>query len=117
VLSSTGTHDAGSVITPPLHNNSAPCLTPPLIDVHDQQEWSWFRGALCTVDRSFGPVLDHVFHHISDTHVCHHIFSKMPFHAAQASGVDVCLDCDRGLLLDHQLRGCYSWPVKVGAPL
>ncbi|CAM9189398.1 unnamed protein product [Discosporangium mesarthrocarpum] len=46
-------------------------------------EWDWFRGALCTVDRSFGPVIDHVIHHISDTHVCHHIFSKMPFYHAQ----------------------------------
>ena len=38
---------------------------------------------LCTVDRSFGVVLNHVFHHITDTHVCHHIFSKMPFYHAQ----------------------------------
>lgn len=46
-------------------------------------EWNWLRGALCTVDRSFGPVLDHTFHHITDTHVCHHLFSKMPFYHAQ----------------------------------
>ncbi len=39
-------------------------------------EWTWLRGALCTVDRSFGFVLDRVFHHITDTHVCHHLFSK-----------------------------------------
>ncbi|CAM9577057.1 unnamed protein product [Choristocarpus tenellus] len=47
------------------------------------EEWDWFRGALCTVDRSFGPVVDHVIHHIGDTHVCHHLFSKMPFYHAQ----------------------------------
>merc|ERR1711918_251220 len=47
------------------------------------EEWSWLRGALCTVDRSFGPILDRCLHHISDTHVCHHIFSKMPFYHAQ----------------------------------
>jgi len=46
-------------------------------------EWNWLRGALCTVDRSFGPLLDHTFHHIVDTHVCHHLFSKMPFYHAQ----------------------------------
>ncbi|TMW67106.1 hypothetical protein Poli38472_012222 [Pythium oligandrum] len=46
-------------------------------------EWSWLRGALCTVDRSFGSFLDSVLHHIVDTHVCHHIFSKMPFYHAQ----------------------------------
>jgi omega-6 fatty acid desaturase (delta-12 desaturase) len=40
-------------------------------------------AALCTVDRSFGPVLDYTFHHISDTHVCHHLFSSMPFYHAQ----------------------------------
>lgn len=47
------------------------------------KEWTFLRGALCTVDRSFGVVLNHVFHHITDTHVCHHIFSKMPFYHAQ----------------------------------
>jgi len=47
------------------------------------KEWNWLRGALCTVDRSFGPLLDHTFHHIVDTHVCHHLFSKMPFYHAQ----------------------------------
>ena len=46
-------------------------------------EWTWLRGALCTVDRSFGPYLDSVVHHIVDTHVCHHIFSKMPFYHCQ----------------------------------
>lgn len=45
-------------------------------------EWDFLRGALCTVDRSFGPLLDYTFHHITDTHVCHHIFSTMPFYNA-----------------------------------
>eukprot|EP00612_Vaucheria_litorea_P001424 CAMPEP_0171453056 /NCGR_PEP_ID=MMETSP0945-20130129/919_1 /TAXON_ID=109269 /ORGANISM="Vaucheria litorea, Strain CCMP2940" /LENGTH=436 /DNA_ID=CAMNT_0011977851 /DNA_START=32 /DNA_END=1342 /DNA_ORIENTATION=+ len=47
------------------------------------EEWSWFRGALCTTDRTFGCVIDHMIHHIADTHVCHHLFSKMPFYNAQ----------------------------------
>lgn len=47
------------------------------------EEWTWFRGALCTVDRSFGAIIDHTIHHIADTHVCHHLFSKMPFYHAQ----------------------------------
>lgn len=43
------------------------------------------RGALSTVDRSFG-LLDGFLHHITDTHVCHHIFSYMPFYnAAEAT--------------------------------
>jgi len=53
------------------------------------KEWNWLRGALCTVDRSFGPVLDHTFHHIVDTHVCHHLFSKMPFYHAQEATLHI----------------------------
>jgi len=47
------------------------------------KEWNWLRGALCTVDRSFGSLLNRTLHHITDTHVCHHLFSKMPFYHAQ----------------------------------
>merc|ERR1711871_339602 len=63
------------------------------------EEWSFLRGALCTVDRSFGPVLDHTFHHITDTHVCHHLFSKMPFyHAAEAT------EAFKGVLGEYYLK-------------
>ncbi|KAJ6640626.1 Delta(12)-acyl-lipid-desaturase [Pseudolycoriella hygida] len=49
-------------------------------------EWTWLRGSLCTIDRSYGTFLDNVLHHITDTHVCHHIFSKMPFyHCVEAT--------------------------------
>ncbi|KAJ6643918.1 Delta(12)-acyl-lipid-desaturase [Pseudolycoriella hygida] len=43
-------------------------------------EWTWLRGALCTVDRSYGKFLDVIFHHTTDAHICHHIFSKIPFY-------------------------------------
>nr|CCA22140.1 fatty acid desaturase putative [Albugo laibachii Nc14] len=46
-------------------------------------EWTWLRGALATVDRSFGAYLNGVLHHITDTHVVHHLFSSMPFYHAQ----------------------------------
>ena len=49
-------------------------------------QFSWLRGALCTVDRSFSWPLDAAFHHIADTHVAHHLFSHMPwYHAAEAT--------------------------------
>jgi omega-6 fatty acid desaturase (delta-12 desaturase) len=42
-------------------------------------------GALCTMDRDYGH-LNAVFHHIGDTHVAHHLFSKMPhYHAQEAT--------------------------------
>ena len=39
--------------------------------------FTWLRGALSTVDRSFGPLLDDAFHHIADSHVVHHLFSTV----------------------------------------
>mmetsp|Transcript_18654 Transcript_18654/g.59426 ORF Transcript_18654/g.59426 Transcript_18654/m.59426 type:complete len:404 (-) Transcript_18654:160-1371(-) len=45
-----------------------------------ESRWTWLHGAMCTVDRSFGSVLDHTFHRIADLHVCHHLFSRMPFY-------------------------------------
>jgi len=46
-------------------------------------EFTWLRGALSTVDRSWGFLLDAMFHHIADTHVCHHLFHELPFYNAQ----------------------------------
>ena len=49
-------------------------------------QFDWLRGALCTVDRSFGWPLDAAMHHITDTHVAHHLFSDLPFyHATEAT--------------------------------
>ncbi|KAJ3128158.1 Delta(12)-fatty-acid desaturase [Nowakowskiella sp. JEL0407] len=47
-----------------------------------EKEFSFVRGALATVDRDFG-FLNHMFHHITDTHVVHHMFSQLPFYNAQ----------------------------------
>jgi len=45
------------------------------------EEWSFIRGTLATIDRDYG-ILNHVFHHITDSHVCHHLFSTMPHYNA-----------------------------------
>ena len=47
-----------------------------------ESEFTFMRGALSTTDRSFGWVIDDLLHHIADTHVCHHLFSTMPFYNA-----------------------------------
>jgi len=50
------------------------------------EEWNFIRGALCTVDRSYGWILNVTFHHIQDTHVAHHLFSQIPhYHAEEAT--------------------------------
>jgi len=56
--------------------------THPNLPHYVEKEWDWLRGALATVDRSYG-FLDHFFHHIADTHVAHHLFSNMPHYHAE----------------------------------
>jgi omega-6 fatty acid desaturase (delta-12 desaturase) len=45
-------------------------------------EFNWLRGALSTVDRSYGWLVDELIHHIADTHVVHHLFHEVPFYNA-----------------------------------
>ncbi|CAG8525082.1 10316_t:CDS:2 [Gigaspora margarita] len=59
--------------------------TDPKLPHYRENQWSFVRGAACTVDRHFG-FLDSIFHRISSTHVAHHYFSKMPhYHAEEAT--------------------------------
>lgn len=52
---------------------------------YEGKEWSWLKGALATVDRDYG-FWNLFHHHIGDTHVLHHVFSKIPhYHAQEAS--------------------------------
>jgi omega-6 fatty acid desaturase (delta-12 desaturase) len=46
------------------------------------EHWNFVRGALSTVDRDFGPMINWWLHHIHDSHVVHHLFSTMPFYNA-----------------------------------
>lgn len=53
---------------------------------YNEKEWDWLRGALATVDRNYGWLLNTLHHHIADTHVAHHLFSSMPhYHAQEAT--------------------------------
>ena len=49
--------------------------------------WTFPRGALCTIDRTWlGPIGAHFFHGIAETHVLHHVSSKIPhYHAWEAT--------------------------------
>ena len=50
------------------------------------EDWYWLRGALCAVDRSFGAWLDWIYHSANSTHVCHHLFPRIPhYHAGEAT--------------------------------
>jgi omega-6 fatty acid desaturase (delta-12 desaturase) len=48
--------------------------------------WTYVQGALATIDRDYGSFYNIVWHHITDLHVVHHLFSSIPFyHAGEAT--------------------------------
>ncbi|KAK7046598.1 FA-desaturase domain-containing protein [Favolaschia claudopus] len=68
--------------------------TDPLVPHYRSEEFSFQRGAMCTLDRSLlgdlGSVMGwlgaHATHGISETHVVHHLSSKIPhYHAWEAT--------------------------------
>jgi omega-6 fatty acid desaturase / acyl-lipid omega-6 desaturase (Delta-12 desaturase) len=72
-------------------------------------EFPWLRGALATVDRSYGWLLDIVFHHISDTHVVHHLFHEMPFYNAIEATIQVRKFLGDYYLVDHTPTPVALW--------
>jgi len=57
--------------------------TDPQLPHYREGEWNFQRGALCTIDRSY---FGFFLHGISETHVLHHVCSKIPhYHAWEAS--------------------------------
>jgi fatty acid desaturase len=52
---------------------------------YGNDEWSWVRGALATIDRPYG-IFDYFHHRIGSTHVAHHLFHELPwYHAYEAT--------------------------------
>ena len=53
---------------------------------YGDDDWSFVRGAFCSVDRPYGPVADFLHHRIGTTHVAHHLDAKIPhYHARQVT--------------------------------
>ncbi|KAL4803815.1 fatty acid desaturase-domain-containing protein [Aspergillus unguis] len=57
--------------------------THPSIPHYTDSSWTFTKGALSTVDRDFGFIGRHFFHHIIDHHVVHHLFNRIPFYHAE----------------------------------
>ena len=45
--------------------------------------FTYMRGAFLTIDRPYGPILDHLHHKIGSTHVAHHIDCTIPHYRAR----------------------------------
>ena len=60
--------------------------TDPTVNYYRNKEWTFFKGALSTIDRSYFSIIDHLHHDIG-THVVHHLFfTKIPhYHLVRAT--------------------------------
>lgn len=56
---------------------------------YDEDEWSFVRGAFCSVDRPYGPIVDFLHHRIGTTHVAHHLDAKIPHYNAREATVAI----------------------------
>lgn len=55
--------------------------TDPSVPQYGDDEWTWVRGALTTIDRPYG-IFDFFHHRIGSTHVAHHFFHEIPHYNA-----------------------------------
>jgi len=92
---------------------------------YNAEEWTFVRGALCTIDRSFGAPLNWWLHHINDSHIVHHLFSTMPFYNAiivtekylyKTVAKEHCLSDDRSLwtMVWESWRNCLVISTEEG---
>jgi len=49
------------------------------------ESFNFLRGALCTIDRPYPGIINHVHLHIGSTHVLHHLNSRIPHYHAEAA--------------------------------
>ncbi|GJU54231.1 delta(12) fatty acid desaturase-like protein [Tanacetum coccineum] len=56
--------------------------THPSIAHYDSTEWDWIRGALSTIDRDYGTLMNWAFHDANPNHVIHHLFPTIPLYRA-----------------------------------
>jgi len=53
--------------------------TDPSVPQYGDDEWTFVKGALTTIDRPYG-IFDFFHHKIGSTHVAHHFFHEIPFY-------------------------------------
>ena len=56
---------------------------------YGEDDWSFVRGAFCSVDRPYGPIVDFLHHRIGTTHVAHHLDAKIPHYNARQATVAI----------------------------
>jgi len=74
---------------------------------YGDDEWSWVKGALSTIDRPYSECFgfhDWMHHRIGSTHVFHHVFSKAPCYKA--------VEATRHLKAFLEPKGLYNYDAR-----
>jgi omega-6 fatty acid desaturase (delta-12 desaturase) len=56
---------------------------------YGEDEWTWLKGALSTVDRPYPWIIDELHHHIGSTHVLHHLCPEIPHYNAKHATLEL----------------------------
>ncbi|KAI1704196.1 fatty acid desaturase domain-containing protein [Ditylenchus destructor] len=95
-------------------------------EVYEQGTWTYVKGQAQTVDRQYGLVPDFVLHHITDGHVAHHFFQRIPhYHLLEATkavkkvlekypGTYRCRPCRDHLLEFLRLNNSFEYLIGKG---
>ena len=81
--------------------------TKPDVPQMGDEDWTWMKGALCTIDRPYAELfgfVDWMHHHIGSTHVFHHLFSNAPCYKA--------VEATRHLKAYLEPKGLYNYDPR-----
>lgn len=65
---------------------------------------NWLRCALGTIDRPYNSLLNHLHHNLGNSHMLHHLNSRIPFWNAPAA-----TECLKKVLNDHGVGELYRY--------
>jgi len=94
----------------------------PEVPSYDHGDWTRLKGALATVDRTYGP-FNWLTHNIGNLHVIHHLYPTIPHYRAREATKAIrpllgahYLKSDRFVLFDfvHTLIGCHFVEPEAG---
>jgi omega-3 fatty acid desaturase (delta-15 desaturase) len=80
-------------------------------EVYEDGAWTYVKGQVQTIDRVYGLGVDWVLHHVTDCHVVHHFFTKIPhYHLVEANeAVRKVFDRYPGV---YKRRHCYHYLIE-----
>jgi omega-3 fatty acid desaturase (delta-15 desaturase) len=83
--------------------------------IYGDESWTFLKGALQTVDRSYGSIIDRLSHHITNGHLVHHLFfTKIPHYHLEKATTHLYAHLEQhGITYKHRVT--YDFYVRIFA--